>query len=220
VIESPTLAEWLGALIVVVALGVSLWALVDDVWDLVNVRRFGEVGGPRWIAAYEHFLFNMTLLGGWLCFLGVIAIAIYLPTRTDLGGERYLSDAVGWLRIGYAFMVLWAQIHRRVGRVRLQRLPLEAWERMLAAMVGGLSIEDRRALTNRLLTATGAGRDLGHTVANHLTAPMAMLSLLEADPRLTAEERSDIAVAVRELELMAAEVPRLHAAIKSLERPA
>lgn len=211
--ESPTLAELLRVAIVLGALLLSGWALVDDVWDLVHVYRFGEIGGPRWVSAMEHFAFNGTLLVGWLAFLGVATIAVYLPSRTD-AVENELSAVAGWLSLGFAGCVLIAQVHRRVGRQKLRAMPLESWERMLRSMFDGLSAAERVGLSARLLAATSAGREMGHAVANELQLPVALLDEMARDPSLTEARRSEASEAVARLEAVLSHVRTLHATIK------
>lgn len=214
--EYPTLSELLGGAIILGGLGLSLWGLIDDLWDLVNVRRFGEIGGPRWISAEEHLFSDLSFLGAWTCILGVLGIAIYLPARTDpVGGVLALT--AGWLRFGATVLFLLAQVNRRVGRQKLRNLPLEAWEQMLASMMDGMSPVDRDAMTTRLLAATAAGREMGHRVANDLTQPVAALDAIATDERVPASLRSDAALAIANLDAMLTRVKGLHAEIKAQE---
>lgn len=215
--EAPTLAELLAVAVVLFGLGLSCWALVDDTWDLYHVYRFGEVGGPRWVAANEHFLFNGTLLVGWLLMLGLVAIAVYLPTRTDQP-TTILTDWAGWLRFGFMVAVLMAQTHRRIGRQKLRNLPLESWERMLASMFDGLTVAERESLSHRLLAATTAGREMGHLIANRLTAPVGLIDLVLVNAvGLTAEQRADLEEAREHILAVSDSAAGLHAAIKAQE---
>lgn len=209
-----TLSEMIGMVVFLGGLGLSCWALVDDIWDLTNVYRFGEVGGPRWVSAMEHFLFNGSMLLGWAMLLGLTGIAIYLPSRQEPNADT-LGFVAGWLRLGAGFAFLTAQIHRRVGRVRLQRLPLEAWETMLASMFDGMSVQDRTTLLARLLRVSHAGREMGHLIANTLQQPVATLSILQEDRRLTDEERADIAASLDALDMVGRQVQVLHSEIRS-----
>lgn len=212
----PTTAELLGVVLVLAGLLFSAWALVDDAFDLLNVWRFGEVGGPRWVAATGHLLFNATLLAGWLCFLLVISVAVYLPSRTDEPAAD-LSFWVGWARLGFAASVLFGQVHQRTARFKLRRLPLEAWEQMILTMFDGLGVEDRQVLTQRLFRATAAGRALGHAVANDLQAPVTVLDRIISDPASTEMEKEEAAEAMTAIETMMTHVRALHAEIKLLE---
>lgn len=214
----PTPAEMLRVVIVLGALLLSGWALIDDVSDLLNVRKYGEVGGPRWITAMEHFLFNLTLLAGWLLFLGVTAIAIYLPERRD-AVENELVTIAGWCNVGFAICVLLSQMHRRVGRTKLRGLPLAAWERMLRSMLTGMNEHDREAVNLRLLAATAAGRQIAHGVYNHISPAVGVLSLIVEDAREAPERRTEAALALAELERLVDDTRPLHEQIKSLERP-
>lgn len=215
-IEPPTLAELLGAVIVLGGLLLSGWALVDDAWDLVHVRRFGEVGGPRWVSGMDHLVSDLSSLGAWTFFLVVISIAIYLPQRTDQPGDT-LSAIVGWCRFFGSVCFLAAQANRRVSRIKLQNLPLEAWERMMVAMFEGMSPRDQVGLRTRLLTATMAGREIGHTVANDLQLPVAVLDAIADDPSAPPERRAEAAEALAMIEQTIASVRLLHARIKSME---
>lgn len=214
--EAPTLAELIRAVIVLGALLLSGWALVDDLSDLANVRRYGEVGGPRWITASEHLWFNGTLLVGWLLFLAVTAIAIYLPDRPD-AVENELVAIAGWCNLGFAVCVLLAQMHRRVGRSKLRSLPREAWERMLRSMLTGMSDIDQEAVATRLLAATTAGRQIGHAVYNRVAPAVGVLSLIAEDEREHPERRAEAAGALAELERLVDTTRALHAEIKRLE---
>jgi hypothetical protein len=212
----PTFAELLGALVVLGGLGFSSWALIDDAFDLLNVWRFGEVNGPRWVAATGHLLFNLTLLVGWLCFCGVIAVAIYLPSRTDMPAAE-LSLIVGWLRVAFACTVLVGQVHQRNARFKLRRLPLEAWERMILTMYDGLGVEDRAALSRRLFRATAAGREIGHAVANDLQRPVAVLDEIARDDRADPEIRQMATDALADIDSVIRHTSALHAEIRLLE---
>jgi hypothetical protein len=209
----PTLAELLGAVIVLHGLLFSAWALIDDGWDLVNVRRYGVVGGPRWIAAQGHFFFNVTLIVGWLCFLVQIAVAVYLPSRTDEPAAD-LSYWVGWARLGFAACVLIAQVHQRAARLKMRRLPLEAWDRMVASM----DAAGRDVLMSRLLRATGAGRQMGHLVAGELQFPVSLLDELADDPSLGDERRAAIVAAQESLIRVNNGIRALHQEVKGLEQ--
>lgn len=215
VAEALTLAEALRAVLVLSALALSLWALVDDVWDLINVSRYGEVDGPRWVAALEHLLFNGTLLIGWLCYLMVVSIAIYLPRRTDPVLD-FWATLGGWGSLGFAVCVLLAQIHRRVGRVRLKSLPLAAWERMLASMVDGLTPEQREPVTARLLASTTAGRELGHVIANETAPAIGLIDLVLATAVLTERHRADLVEAQEHIAIISERGAALHQEIKRL----
>lgn len=217
-IFDPTTAELLGVVLVLAGLLFSGWAMVDDAFDLLNVWRFGEVGGPRWVAATGHLMFNATLFVGWICFLVVIAVAVYLPSRTDEPAAD-LAFWVGWARLGFAVSVLFGQIHQRTARFKLRRLPLEAWEQMILTMFDGLGVEDRQVLTQRLFRATAAGRALGHTVANDLQAPVIVLDRILSDPASTELEKEEAAQALDAIETMMESVRNLHAEIKLLEKP-
>lgn len=217
-VPDPTITELIRVVIVLGALWLSGWALIDDVTDLVNVRRFGEVDGPRWITAMEHLLFNGTLLVGWLQFLGVVAIAVYLPSRPD-AVENELSVIGGWLSLGFSVCVLLAQVHRRVGRTKLRSLPLSAWERMLTSMLTGMSTKDREAISTRLLAATALGRQVSHGTYNRISPAVGLLSLILEDEQETPERRTDAAMALAELERLVETTRALHAEIKALENP-
>lgn len=203
------------AAIVLGALLLSVWALVDDVWDLVNVRRFGEIDGPRWVTAMEHFWFNATLLGGWCCYLGVVAIAIYLPARSD-PTQNDLATVAGWLNLGYGVCVLVAQVHRRVGRVRLKQLPLAAWERMLASMVDGLTPEQRESVSARLLASTTAGREISHVISNETAPAVGLIDLVLATAVLTDRQRADLLEAQEHIAIISDRGARLHPEFKRL----
>lgn len=214
--EQVTLTELLRLVIVAAALVLSGWAIVDDLWDLVHVRRYGEIDGPRWVTAMEHLLFNGTLLAGWLLYLVLVGIAVYLPDRPN-ASEHTLATAAGWLSLGYSVCVLVAQVHRRVGRSRLRSLPLDAWERMLAAMFDGLTHEQRVSVSSRLLAATSAGRELGHAAANLAQAPVALLDEIARDARETPERRAEAANALAMMEQLMGHVRGLHMKIKQQE---
>lgn len=215
-IEQPTAAEWLGAAIILGGLGLSLWGLIDDLWDLVNVRRFGEIGGPRWVSGMEHLLSDLAFLGAWCCVFGVLTIAVYLPSRADPVADA-LAQIAGWLRFASALFFLAAQINRRVGRQKLRALPLSAWEQMLASMMDGLSPVEREAMAQRLLRATTAGRELGHLVANRAQLPVSVLERLAGNPAVSESLRSDAALALAELDEMVTRSKQLHASIKAQE---
>lgn len=214
--SGTTLNEVLRVVIFLGGLGFSAWALIDDAVDLLNVRRFGEVGGPRWYAAAGHFLFNLTLLIGWLLFGGVAAIAVYLPPRPGQTAEA-LTIVAGWLNFGFSVCVLVGQVHQRAARFHLKRLPIEAWERMVATMFDGLDLEGRAELTGRLLRATHAGREMGHLVRNELQLPVSVLDAMAADAALTMVQRDRATQALANLERVAVQVEALHAEIKAQE---
>ena len=212
-----TMAEVLRTIIVLGGLLLSGWALIDDAWDLVNVKRFGEVGGPRWVLATEHLWFNGTLLAGWVCALGVLAIAISLPPRSD-ADQHALAQVGSWLTLGFGASILLAQGVRRAGRIKIRSLPLASWERMLASMVDGLSHEDRTALLGRLLTATTAGRELGHLIANRLAPSVGLIDLVVEAGGLSEGQRADLTEARDRIVAVSAEAASLHAEIKRQER--
>lgn len=215
-IEAPSLAEVVSAILILGALGLSLWALIDDIGDLINVRRYGEVGGPRWVAAMEHFWFNATMLFGWGCFLGLISIAIYLPSR--LGAtESELGTVAGWLRLGYTAAFLVAQLHRRVGRLKMRKIPIESWERMLLSMFDGLTPQERISLSTRLLAATSAGRELGHLIANRLGVPVGLIDIVLTSAVLTERQRADLSEARDHILAVSDNAAGLHAEIKRQE---
>jgi hypothetical protein len=212
--EEPSLAELLRVVIVVGGLLLSGWAIVDDVWDLVNVRRYGEVGGPRWVLAVEHLWFNGTLLVGWLCALGVVGIAISLPPRED-ADQDLLATVASWLTFGFGVCVLLAQGVRRAGRLTIRALPLVAWEQMLASMVDGMSAADRASFRTALLRSTAAGRELGHLAANEMQPAMGLLSMLSEDARIPSDYRADAASAVEALDRAIVHIKALHAEIRA-----
>lgn len=214
----PTLAELLGATIILIGLGLSGWALVDDLWDLVHVYRFGEIGGPRWVAAMEHLISNLTFLGAWTCILGVLSIAIYLPARREPVADS-LSAIAGWLRFGATLLFLTGQVNRRIGRMKLRALPIESWERMLTAMFDGMTFDQRSWLTQRILQLQTAGREMGHAVRNDAQLPLAVLDELARDPTQTPERRAEAAEAVAALDRMLRHTTALHAAIKQEPAP-
>lgn len=207
-----TLSELIGLVIVLFGLGFSAWALVDDAFDMFAVWRFGEVHGPRWIAATGHFLFNCSMLLAWLLFLLLISIAIYLPTRTDQP-STVLSDTAGWLRIGYAFLFLFGQVHQRVARFKLRRLSLDAWEQMIAS----LDARGRAALMRRLRRATALPREMGHSLANELQAPVTMCDRIISDPTSTDAERAEAIEAMQAIDGVMAHIRTLHAEARLLE---
>lgn len=211
-----TLAETLRIVIVTGALILSGWALIDDAWDLVNVRRYGEVGGPRWVLAMEHVWFNATLLLGWLCFLGVVGIAISLPPRENTTQDT-LAQIASWLNFGYGCCVFMAQVHRRVGRIKLRSLPLAAWERMLKSMMDGMSVAEREALTVRLATAVMAGREMGHLIRREVSPAVGLVSLVMATAMLTSEERANLEEVERHLMAVCDRAPHLHEEIRAQE---
>lgn len=213
--EPLSLTEIVRLTIVLGALTLSVWALIDDVADLVNVRRFGEVGGPRWLAASEHFWFNATLLVGWLCYLGVVSIAIYLPSRADPALNAWALIG-GRLSLGFAACVLLAQVHRRIGRNRLKSLPLDAWERMLAAMVDGLTPSQRESVSTRLLASTTAGCELGHVIANETAPAVGLIDLVLESAVLTEHQRGDLVEAQRHILVVSERGAALHAEIRRL----
>lgn len=215
-IEAPSLSEVVSAIVILCGLGLSLWALVDDVSDLAYVQRFGEVDGPRWVAAMEHLWFNSTLLVGWLCMFGLISIAIYLPARADQT-ENELTTVAGWLRLVFIAAVLIAQVHRRVGRLKMRRLPLESWERMLLSMFDGLTPEERTSLSTRLLAATSAGREMGHLIANELSAPVGLIDLVLDTAVLTTQQRADLEEAREHILGVSGRASGLHAEIRAQE---
>lgn len=215
-IDPLSLSEMLRTIVVLGGLLLSGWALIDDLWDLVTVRRFGEVGGPRWVLAVEHIWFNATLLAGWLFFLGVLSVAISLPPRTDVEQNAWARIA-SWLNVGFGCAVLLAQAVRRAGRIRIRALPLSAWERMLASMVDGLSVEDRAALLGRLLVATTAGRQMGHLIANSLAAPVGLIDLVLETATLTDEQRADLIEAREHILGVSTRAAGLHQEIKDQE---
>lgn len=207
-----TLSEVLGGLVVLAGLGFSLWALIDDAYDLLYVYRYGEVGGPRWIAASGHLLFNLTMTLGWLLFCGVLAVAIYLPSRTDEPAAE-LAWVVGWLRLGFALCVLGGQIHQRTARFKLRKLPLDAWERM----IDNLDAPGRLLLLRRFSSTSEVGRAMGHTVANTVQMPVAVLDEIAEDEAVAPERRQEAALARDALQQMSREVGSLHAQVKALE---
>lgn len=213
--DSPSIAEMIRVAIVIGALTLSIWALIDDVWDLVNVRRYGEIDGPRWVAAMEHFWFNATLFVGWLCFLGVVSIAIYLPARADPTQNAWATVA-GWLNLVFGAGVFVAQVHRRVGRVRLKNLPLAAWERMLASMVDGMTPEQRESVSARLLASTTAGREISHVIANESAPAVGLIDLVLATAVLTDQQRADLIEAQQHITVVSDRGARLHPEFKRL----
>lgn len=215
-IDAPSLAEVVSAIVILAGLALSFWALLDDVGDLLNVKRYGEVGGPRWVAASEHFLFNSTLAVGWLCFLGLISIAIYLPPRPG-PTENELATVAGWLRLAFTVAVLIAQVHRRVGRVKMRAIPVESWALMLASMVDGLSSDERASISMRLLAATSAGREMGHLIANGLTPPVGLIDLVLTAAALTDQQRADLTEAREHILAVIGRAAGLHSDIKRQE---
>jgi hypothetical protein len=211
-VDNPTVPELIGVVVVLGGLGFSCWAMIDDIWDLVNVYRYGDVGGPRWVAASGHLAFNATMLAGWLCFLYVIAVAVYLPSRTDEPAAE-LGWWVGWARLGFVACVLAAQVHQRTARLKLRRLPLEAWERMVVS----LDASGRELLMSKLLRATDAGRQMGHLVAGELQLPVALLDELSADPGIGDERRAAILAAQESLLRVNDGIRALHQEVKGLE---
>lgn len=213
--SDPTTAELVGLVIVLGGLLFTFWALATDMSDLMNVRYYGEVGGPRWITARGHLLANLKFLGAWVCALVWVGVAVYLPSRTD-EPTATLAQLVGWCRVLMAFCVLLAQIDQRATRFSLSRLPLESWERMVAAMSAGMAPAERVALVRRLGLATDAGRQMGHLVANELQAPVASLSLLSDDEVLAPEHRAIVDDVIADLVGVAARARALHGEIKAL----
>lgn len=218
-IEQPSLSELISGVLILSGLGLSMWAMADDVSDLVRVRRYGEIGGPRWVSAMEHFLFNGSLLFGWVCVLGLLSIAIYLPSRPS-AVENELGTIGGWLRLGFVLAVLVAQINRRVGRQKMRSLPLAAWERMLSSMFDGLNHEQREVLSKRLLSVTLAGREMGHAINNGLAQPVGAIDLVLSTATLNAVERADLIEAKENILAVCERVSGLHTEIKSEGQPA
>lgn len=213
--EQPSIPELIRVAIVLGALVLSIWALIDDVWDLFNVRRHGEVGGPLWVSAMEHLLFNSTLLAGWLCYLGVVSIAIYLPSRAD-PTQNAMATIAGWLNLVFGACVFVAQLHRRAGRVQLKGLPLAAWERMLASMVDGMTPEQREPVTARLLASTKAGREIGHVISNEAAPAVGLIDLVLATAVLTNRQRDDLHEAMQHITVIAERGAHLHAEFRRL----
>jgi hypothetical protein len=209
-----SVAEMLGLALVLGGLGLSLWSIVDDLWDLVHVYRFGEVNGPRWVAAMEHFLTSLAFFGAWTAILGILAIAIYLPPRASPAAAE-MAGWAGWLRVGSVTCFLVAQVNRRVGRIKMRQLPVEAWQRMIEAMLDGLTAAERASLSHRLLVATTAGRELGHAVSSAAQVPVAVLDEIARDESLTAERRAAAREALAAIDHMLTLTRGLHAQIKA-----
>ncbi len=108
------------------AVAVTLWGAVDNVFDLRAVRRSGAPDGPRWLVAFWLLVAHVAFLIGWLGYTHVALTASYLPSRPDM--EPAALSEVAVMRLLYAVGELAGQVALRMLRVALRSLSREQWQ--------------------------------------------------------------------------------------------
>lgn len=147
--ETATSWEVAAALLGVAAIGYAGYGAVDNVFDLRYVRRYGVVGGPRWITATCLLIANVCFLLGWLGYTHVAFVAASLPGRADVRSDALSQVAA--MRLGYALFGLLGQVALRWMRTKLRHLTPEQWAPLFgeAAQFQALYHEARAALRSR-----------------------------------------------------------------------
>lgn len=125
-VENATIWEAIAALLGVASIGYAAFGIVDNIFDLRYVKRSGEVGGPRWIAAALLLLANVWFLCQWFGYTHVALTAAYLPARDDVATSTLSEVAV--MRILYGLFGLLGQATLRWMRTWLRGLSREQWE--------------------------------------------------------------------------------------------
>lgn len=194
--------------VAVLGAGVAL-ALLVSVWLSYRAVASWIKNGlaVRWGPRHKFVLGFLAGIGllflVWLGFVALGANAMANPPPLD-PERQAASDRGGWLLVGlesvlfcFQIILLWAWVS--IGRTTLR------------------PNGEPRTFTDLLLAATGAGREIGHTVANHLQRPVAVLDEIAADASLPEEARTAAALALADLEQVMEHVHELHQAIKALE---
>lgn len=188
---------------VAAALLAHIWMSYRAVMSWI-ARGWAYRWGPRHKFALGFLLGIGLLLLVWLGFvaLGGNALATLPPVTPD---RQAASDRAGWILValeGVLFV--------------FQSILMWAWLAVGAKTLRPLSHEPP-TLSDLVLRAIDAGREIGHGIANDLQRPVSVLDEIATTEGLDPSLRMAAAVAVADLDHIKIRVAELHARIKALE---
>lgn len=124
-VDHVTAWEIAAALVGIGAVLFSLWGIIDNVFDMREVKISATPGGPRWIWAVGLLVAHSLFLLGFLGYLHVALTAAYLPNRVDIPTSAMVEVAV--MRFLYGVFGLLGIVTLRMTRLLLRRLTRAQW---------------------------------------------------------------------------------------------
>ena len=137
--ETVSPQEVIWTLIAVIALGFTLWIIVDNAQNyravMAAVRRGNAVvRGPRWWVALASLVSSVAMLIVWGGFIGVGIVAMTTPPPATTTNQ-VASNIIGWILVGIEVVLAGIQVWQVYARTKIRPLVNPATDERAARMI-------------------------------------------------------------------------------------